>query len=131
MPGSQTTPSSVGTRNIAPADFAFRRVNNVALGIITVSRLNGWPRRSPPALRRRPNGRPRTDQGRRYSFIAVDFHHILLAGFSRRTHSRCGLHTRAEGSIEGDRQCVAAFASMGAIAPIPTADDSPPAAAVH
>ena len=29
MPGSQTTPSSAATRNIAPADFAFRRVNNV------------------------------------------------------------------------------------------------------
>jgi len=30
----------------------------------------------------------------RYSFIAVDFHHILLASL-RRTHSRCGLHSRA------------------------------------
>ena len=30
-----------------------------------------------------------------YSFIAVDFHHILLASFSRRTHSRCGpAHSR-------------------------------------
>ena len=29
MPGSQTTPSSAGTRSIAPADFAFRQVNNV------------------------------------------------------------------------------------------------------
>ena len=34
-----------------------------------------------PTLRRRPRGRLRTDRGRRgcYSFIAVDFHRILLA----------------------------------------------------
>jgi hypothetical protein len=28
-----------------------------------------------------------------YSFIAVDFHHILPAGFSRRTYSRYSPHT--------------------------------------
>ena len=29
IPGSQTTPGPTGARNNAPADFAFRRVNNV------------------------------------------------------------------------------------------------------
>jgi hypothetical protein len=29
MPGSQTTPGPTGARNSAPADFAFRQVNNV------------------------------------------------------------------------------------------------------
>ena len=29
MPGSQTTPGPTGARNNAPADFAFRQVNNV------------------------------------------------------------------------------------------------------
>ena len=29
MPGSQTTPDPTGARNNAPADFAFRQVNNV------------------------------------------------------------------------------------------------------
>jgi len=47
MPGSQTTPAPTGARNNAPADFAFRQVNNVGNRLITVSRLNGWPIRSP------------------------------------------------------------------------------------
>jgi hypothetical protein len=29
MPGSQTTPGPTGARSNAPADFAFRQVNNV------------------------------------------------------------------------------------------------------
>jgi len=29
MPGSQTTPGPTGARSSAPADFAFRQVNNV------------------------------------------------------------------------------------------------------
>ena len=33
MPGSQTTPGPTGARNNAPADFAFRRVNNVGTRI--------------------------------------------------------------------------------------------------
>jgi hypothetical protein len=48
-----------------------------------LSRLNGWPIRSPTdaslhASRRR-NARLGADVDR-YSFIAVDFHHLLLAG---------------------------------------------------
>ena len=33
MPGSQTTPGPTGARNNAPADFAFRQVNNVSTRI--------------------------------------------------------------------------------------------------
>jgi hypothetical protein len=48
-----------------------------------LSRLNGWPIRS-PADASRPASRPgharlRADVDR-YSFIAVDLHHLLLAG---------------------------------------------------
>src|SRR5262245_61169647 len=97
MPGSQTTPSSAGNRNIATADFAFRQVNHVGTRIYTVSRLNGWPIRSPtdasPDVLTDACARIRGDVDS-YSFIALDFHHILLAGFSRRTHSHYGLHTR-------------------------------------
>jgi hypothetical protein len=98
MPGSQTTPSSAGTRNIAPADFAFRQVNNVGTRI-----YNGFaaqwlaytlPHRRFADVLTDACARIRGDVDC-YSFIAVDFHHILLAGFSRRTHSRYGLHTRA------------------------------------
>ena len=98
MPGSQTTPSSTGTRNIAPADFAFRQVNNVGTRI-----YNGFtaqwlaytfPHQRFADVLTDACARIRGDVDC-YSFIAVDFHHILLAGFSRRSHSRYGLHTRA------------------------------------
>ena len=98
MPGSQTTPSSAGTRSIAPADFAFRQVNNVGTRI-----YNGFtaqwlactlPYRRFAVVLAGDHARIGADVGC-YSFIAVDFHHILLAGFSRRSHSRYGLHTRA------------------------------------
>ena len=82
MPGSQTTPGPTAARNNAPADFAFRQVNNVGTRID-----NGFAaqwlaytlpyRRFADAL---------ADACARiggdvdcYSFIAVDFHHILLA----------------------------------------------------
>ena len=98
MPGSQTTPSSVGTRNIAPADFAFRQVNNVGTRI-----YNGFaaqwlaytlPHRRFADVLTDACARIRGDVDC-YSFIAVDFHHILLAGFSRRTHCRYGPATRS------------------------------------
>jgi hypothetical protein len=48
-----------------------------------LSRLNGWPIRS-PADASRPASRPKHARLRadvvRYSFIAVDFHHLLLPG---------------------------------------------------
>jgi hypothetical protein len=84
MPGSQTTPSSAGTRNIAPADFAFHQVNNVGTRI-----YNGF------AARWLAYTLPHRGDVDCYSFIAVDFHHILcrfLPAHSlalRPAHSRC------------------------------------------
>ena len=98
MPGSQTTPGPTGARNNAPADFAFRRVNNVGTRIANTFAAQ-WLAYTLPYRR---FADALTDACARiggdvdsYSFIAVDFHHILLAGFSRRSHSRYGLHTRA------------------------------------
>jgi len=98
MPGSQTTPSSAGTRSIAPADFAFRQVNNVGTRIYNRFTAQ-WlaytiPHRRFTDVLTGACARIGGDVDC-YSFIAVDFHHILLAGFSRRSHSRYGLHTRA------------------------------------
>ena len=98
MPGSQTTPGPTDARNNAPADFAFRQVNNVGTQID-----NGFTAQwLAYTLPYRRFADVLADACARiggdvdcYSFIAVDFHHILLAGFSRRTHSRYGLHTRA------------------------------------
>ena len=98
MPGSQTTPGPTGARSNAPADFAFRQVNNVGTRV-----ANGFaaqwlaytlPHRRFADVLADACARIRGDVDC-YSFIAVDFHHILLAGFSRRSHSRYGLHTRA------------------------------------
>ena len=48
-----------------------------------LSRLNGWPMRSPadasPSSSRMHNARLGADADR-YSFIVVDLHHLLLAG---------------------------------------------------
>jgi len=48
------------------------------------SRLYGWPVRTLSTLRRRPHGRLRMTRATvvRYSFSAVDSHHLLLAGFA-------------------------------------------------
>jgi hypothetical protein len=98
MPGSQTTPGPTGARNNAPADFAFRQVNNVGTRID-----NGFaaqwlaytlPYRRFADVLADACARIGGDVGC-YSFIAVDFHHILLASLPahslalRPAHSRC------------------------------------------
>lgn len=47
MPGSLTTPGRRGTRAGAPRRFAFRLWDNVGTQDLFLSRLNGWPTRSP------------------------------------------------------------------------------------
>ena len=47
MPGSPTTPGRPGTRDDAPVRVAFRVVERVGTQDHTISRLNGWPMRSP------------------------------------------------------------------------------------
>jgi hypothetical protein len=82
MPGSQTTPGPTGARNNAPADFAFRQVNNVGTRID-----NGFAAQwLAYTLPYRRFADVLADACARiggdvdcYSFIAVDFHHILLA----------------------------------------------------
>ena len=91
MPGSQTTPGPTGARNNAPADFAFRQVNNVGTRIDNDFAAQ-WLAYTLPYRR---FADVLADACARiggdvdcYSFIAVDFHHILLASLP------CGLHTR-------------------------------------
>jgi hypothetical protein len=82
MPGSQTTPGPTSARNNAPADFAFRQVNNVGTRID-----NGFAAQwLAYTLPYRRFADVLADACARiggdvdcYSFIAVDFHHILLA----------------------------------------------------
>jgi len=98
MPGSQTTPGPTGARNNAPADFAFRGVNNVGTRVDNGFAAH-WLAYTLP-YRRFANvltdacARIGGDVGR-YSFIAVDFHHILLAGLP--AHS---LTLRPAGSLD-------------------------------
>ena len=54
-----------------------------------MSRLNGWPVRSPTDASPTASRMPAHGSGAdvvRYSFIAVDLHHLLLAGLP--AHSR-------------------------------------------
>ena len=82
MPGSQTTPGPTAARNNAPADFAFRQVNNVGTRID-----NGFAAQwLAYTLPYRRFADVLADACARiggdvdcYSFIAVDFHHILPA----------------------------------------------------
>ena len=82
MPGSQTTPGPTGARNNAPADFAFRQVNNVGNRVD-----NGFAAQwLAYTLPYRRFADVLADACARiggdvdcYSFTAVDFHHILLA----------------------------------------------------
>ena len=83
MPGSQTTPGPTGARNNAPADFAFRRVNNVGTRIANTFAAR-WLAYTLPYRRFADAltgvcARLGADAVR-YSFIVVDFHHLLSAG---------------------------------------------------
>ena len=82
MPGSKTTQGRTGTRKIAPVRVAFRAVNGVGSRDMSFA-----AQRLAYALRYRRfahtlasmHARLGADVDR-YSFIAVDFHHLLLAG---------------------------------------------------
>ena len=84
MPGSTTTPDRTEACADAPARFAFHRGHSVGV------RVNGsFAAQCPglcvplPTLRPHPYGWPDARLGAnvdRYSFIAVDLHHLLLAG---------------------------------------------------
>ena len=90
MPGSQTTPGPAGARINAPASFAFREVNNVGTRIPNAFAAQ-WlaytlPYRRFAVVLAGNCARIGDDVGC-YSFIAVDFHHIPLAGLPAHSHS--------------------------------------------
>jgi len=72
LPGSLTTPGRPGTCAVASGHLAFHLMHGVGTQNETLSRLNGWPMRSPVTLRRSPRGllRMTRDDVDRYSFIA-------------------------------------------------------------
>jgi hypothetical protein len=83
MPGSKTTPGLAGARNNAPASIAFRGVNNVGTRVYNAFAAQ-WlaytlPYRRFAVILADGCARIGGDVGC-YSFIAVDSHHILLAG---------------------------------------------------
>ena len=83
MPGSKTTPGPAGARNDAPVSVAFRGVNNVGPRVSNAFAAQ-WlaytlPYRRFAVILAEDYARIRGDVGC-YSFIAVDSHHILLAG---------------------------------------------------
>ena len=83
MPGSQTTPGPAGARINAPASFAFREVNNVGTRIPNAFAAQ-WLAYTLPYRRfadplAEACARIGADVGS-YSFIVMDFHHLLLAG---------------------------------------------------
>ena len=47
MPGSATTPGRTGACESAPVHVAFRKSDSVGTRIDILTRLNGWPARTP------------------------------------------------------------------------------------
>jgi hypothetical protein len=87
MPGSLTAPRDAGTRIIAPVRVAFRSTHGVGASERT-SFAAQWLAYALPCRRFAPalagsNARVGADVDR-YSFIAVDLHHLLLAGLPAR-----------------------------------------------
>jgi hypothetical protein len=89
MPGSQTTPGPTGARNNAPADFAFRQVNNVGNRVDNGFAAQ-WLAYTLPYRRFADilaNACARlVAVVERYSFNVADFHHLLLAGLPVAPH---------------------------------------------
>ena len=87
MPGSPTTPGRTGTRDNAPARFAFRHYDNVGTQDYLTFAAQ-WlayvlPYRRFADTLANANARLGADADR-YSFTVVDFHRLLFAGFDRR-----------------------------------------------
>ena len=85
-----------------------------------LSRLNGWPIRS-PADASRTASRRHTHGGAdvvRYSFIAVDFHHLLLAGLPAHLAPFFGTTGRCAVSIRPGPRVLCGLSELGA-SPVP------------
>src|SRR5262245_58343825 len=63
MPGSLTTPGRPDARAVAPGCVAFRHLHSVGTQNETLSRLNGWPMRSPVNASPRPSRAAAHDLG--------------------------------------------------------------------
>ena len=104
MPGSQTTPGPTGARNSAPADFAFRQVNNVGTQVANDFAAQ-WLAYTLPYRRFADALADACAQIGGdvdcYSLIAVDFHHILLASFP--AHSLTFRPTTSLSTLRNDR----------------------------
>jgi hypothetical protein len=96
MPGSSTTPGRTGARDNAPVHVAFRDSEHVGTrdkscfrGSIACPREGGGLAYALPCRRfadTLTDARARLGADvDRYSFIVVDLHHLLFAGFDRRT----------------------------------------------
>ena len=88
MPGSQTTQGPPDARNSASTGFAFRQVNNVGT-LIHNAFAAPWLAYTLPYRRfadplAEACARIGADVGS-YSFIVMDFHHLLLAGLPAHT----------------------------------------------
>ena len=83
MPGSSTTPGRPGARDVAPSRVAFRPLNGVGTQdrktIAAQWLAYAFPYRRFVVALAGGNARLGADVDR-YSFIAVDLHHLLLAG---------------------------------------------------
>jgi hypothetical protein len=89
MPGSTTTPDRRALAKPCLPCFAFRRVNSVGVRNKCLSRLNGWPMRTPADasdLPWRTSTHGSASDVVRYSFIARDFHLLLSAGLPGASH---------------------------------------------
>ena len=97
MPGSKTTPGLADARNDAPASVAFRGVNNVGTRVYNAFAAQ-WLAYTLPYRR---FADVLADACARiggdvdcYSFIAADFHHILLAGLPAHSLTLQPAHSR-------------------------------------
>ena len=107
MPGSQTTPGPTDARNNAPADFAFRQVNNVGTRIDNDFAAQ-WLAYTLPYRR---FADVLADACARiggdvdcYSFTAVDFHHILLASLPAHSLALRPAHSRGHQFVTAIRR---------------------------
>src|SRR4051794_1233252 len=97
LPGSKTTPGPTGTRNDALARFAFREVDNVGTRVSNAFAAQ-WladtlPHRRFAVILAEDCARIGGGVGC-YSFIAVDSHHILLAGLPAHSLALRPAHSR-------------------------------------
>ena len=90
MPGSKTTPGRTGARTNAPAHIAFRENEHVVTrdyqAFAALWLAYALPYRRFAVTLADANARLGANADC-YSFIAVDLHHLLFAGFYRRTEN--------------------------------------------